>query len=76
MKKYGRQIIVRIPEELHAQLEEMAKARGQKLSDVVRGILSQHVAQKRTEEVVDSFLDIILKDEEIKALIAKRLKEE
>jgi predicted DNA-binding protein len=75
MARYGRQIIVRVPEELHAQLEEIAKARGQRLSDVVRDILSRHIAEKRTEELVDSFLNIILGDEEIKRLIARRLRE-
>jgi predicted DNA-binding protein len=72
---YDTNLAIRITKEMREELEKLAEQRGVKVSDVARDILSQYLAGKRTERLVDSFLNIVMSDNEIRELIVKKLRE-
>jgi 2-hydroxy-3-keto-5-methylthiopentenyl-1-phosphate phosphatase len=73
--KLDKPLRLRIDKELHAKLRRDARARKVSVSDVVREILVKHYDTRKSEEVLEALLKMILADEELKQLVIKKTKE-
>jgi hypothetical protein len=73
--KLDKPLRLRIDKELHAKLRRDAKARKVSVSDVVREILAKHYGARKSEEVMESLLKMVLEDEELKQLVIRKVKE-